>query len=142
MDADPLGLHNDELLDATEAEGLEPKEPKTKKAKVVKAARKIDKDGAPVFVIDDDLDKKGIDAWMKKCANDKVTGDLWKFKAKSIVPANVGKEMVPDGTMHGRSEIDTTDTCFHICEEHSCMFQVTQLSCATWNVRCAPQMES
>ena len=40
------------------------------------------------------LNEKGLVSWIRKCTTDRITGDLWKVKAKHIKPVNLAKEMV------------------------------------------------
>ncbi len=84
MDANSLAFVENELP------GTSTPEPEQKKAKVMRAT---DEDGAPTFTQDDVLDNKGLDACLRKVAKDKLTSDMWKAKAKSIIPTNIGEEM-------------------------------------------------
>ncbi len=84
METDSLALYEDAEGDNTSPE------PKLKKPKV---ARPTDADGVPILVQGDELDIKGVEAWLRKVTDDKLIGEMWKLKAKSITPATIGKEM-------------------------------------------------
>ncbi len=68
METDSLALYEDAEGDNTSPE------PKMKKPKV---ARLTDAEGVPIFAQRDELDIKGVEAWLRKVTNDKLTGERW-----------------------------------------------------------------
>ena len=72
----------------------EPTADDTPKAKKAKIELKVDEEGAPMFWDGENLNEKGLDSWLRKCTTDRITGDLWRAKAKHIKPVNLAKEMV------------------------------------------------